>query len=91
MEQRRPTQTRNIMQIALIILKSGIELVTMAEQLEEEPSCHMQDPYKINEDGTLEPWPRYTTDTDVLLYSETIATIVTPTSELKKKYETVTK
>ena len=79
------------MQIALIILKSGIELVSMAEQLEEEPSCLMQDPYLIKEDGTLEPWPRYTTDTDVLLYSETIATIVTPTSELKKKYETVTK
>ena len=79
------------MQIALIILKSGIELITMAEQLEEEPSCHMQDPYKINEDGTLEPWPRYTTDTDVLLYSETIATIVEPTNEIKKKYETVTK
>ena len=87
----RLTQIRNIMQIALIILKSGIELITMAEQLEEEPSCHMQDPYLIKEDGTLEPWPRYTTDTDVLLYSETIATIVTPTSELKKKYETVTK
>ena len=79
------------MQIALIILKSGIELVTMAEQLEEEPGCHMQDPYMIKEDGTLEPRPRYTNDTDVLLYSETIATIVTPTSELKKKYETVTK
>ena len=79
------------MQIALIILKSGIELITMAEQLEEEPSCHMQAPYLIREDGTLEPWPRYTTDTDILLYSETIATIVTPTSELKKKYETVTK
>ena len=43
------------MQIALIILKSGIELITMAEQLEEEPSCHMQDPYLIKEDGTLEP------------------------------------
>ena len=50
-----------------------------------------QDPYRIKEDGTLEPWPRYTTDTDVLLYSETIATIVTPTEEIKKKYETVTK
>ena len=58
MGQKRPTQIRNIMQIALIILKSGIELVTMAEQLEEEPSCHMQDPYLIKEDGTLEPWPR---------------------------------
>ena len=79
------------MQLALTILTSGIELATMAAQLEEEPSCHMQAPYMIKEDGTLEPWPRYTTDTDVLLYSETIATIATPTSELKKKYETVTK
>ena len=91
MESRRPTQTRNIMQIALIILKSGIELITMAEQMDEEPSCHMQDPYLIKQDGTLEPWPRYTVDTDILLYSETIATIVTPTAELKKKYELVTK
>ena len=79
------------MELALIILKSGIELIAMAEQMDEEPSCHMQDPYLITKDGTLEPWPRYTTDTDVLLYSETIATIVTPKSELKKKYETVTK
>ena len=47
------------MQIALIILKSGIELITMAEQLEEEPSFHMQDPYLIKEDGTLEPWPHF--------------------------------
>ena len=79
------------MELALIILKSRIELIAMSEQMDEEPSCHMQDPYLITKDGTLEPWPRYTTDTDVLLYSETIATIVTPTSELKKKYETVTK
>ena len=91
MGQRRPTQIRNIMQIALIILKSGIELITMAEQLEEEPSCHMQDPYMIKDDGTLEPWPRYTNDTDILLYSETIATIVEPDDSIRKKYETVTK
>ena len=80
-----------MMETALIILKSGIHLITKAEQLAAEPSCHMQDPYLVKEDGTLEPWPRYTTDTDVLLYSETIATIVSPTSELLKKYETVTK
>ena len=79
------------MQIALIILKSGIELVTMAEQLEEEPSCHMQDPYMIKDDGTLEPWPRYTNDTDILLYSETIATIVEPDADIRKKYEIVTR
>ena len=79
------------MQIALIILKIGIELITKAEQLEEEPSCHMQDPYMIKDDGTLEPWPRYTNDTDILLYSETIATIVEPDDSIRKKYETVTK
>ena len=79
------------MQIALIILKSGVNLVCMAEQLDEEPSCHMEHPYLIKDDGTLEPWPRYTNDTDILLYSETIATIVEPDDAIRKKYETVTK
>ena len=91
MGQRRPTQIRNIMQIALIILKSGIELVTMAEQLEEEPSCHMQDPYLIKDDGTLEPWPLHTDDEDVLIYSDTIATILEPKQEILDKYKMVTK
>ena len=79
------------MQIALIILKRGVNLVCMAEQLDEEPSCHMEHPYLIKDDGTLEPWPRYTNDTDILLYSETIATIVEPDDAIRKKYETVTK
>ena len=79
------------MQTMIIILKSGVHLISKVEQLEEEPSCHLQDPYLIKDDGTLEPWPRYTTDTDVLLYSETLATIVEPTNEIKKKYEIVTK
>jgi phosphoribulokinase len=51
----------------------------------------MQDPYMIKDDGTLEPWPRYTNDTDILLYSETIATIVEPDADIRKKYEIVTK
>ena len=74
-----------------MILKSGIHLISQVEQLDDEPNCHLQDPYLIRDDGTLEPWPRYTSDTDVLLYSETLATIVEPTSEIKKKYEIVTK
>ena len=74
-----------------MILKSGIHLISQVEQLEEEPNCHLLDPYLIRDDGTLQPWPSWTTDTDVLLYSETLATIVEPTSEIKKKYEIVTK
>ena len=75
----------------IVILRSGIHLISQVEQLDDEPNCHLQDPYLIRDDGTLEPWPRYTSDTDVLLYSETLATIVEPTSEIKKKYEIVTK
>ena len=79
------------MEVMVVILRSGIHLISKVEQLEEEPNCHLQDPYLIKDDGTLEPWPSYTIDTDVLLYSETLATIVEPTNEIKKKYEIVTK
>tara|TARA_Y100000991_G_scaffold142556_1_gene107539 strand:+ start:158 stop:388 length:231 start_codon:yes stop_codon:yes gene_type:complete len=75
----------------IIILKSGVHLISKVEQLEEEPSCHLQDPYLIKDDGTLEPWPRYTDDVDILIYSEIIATIVNATSAMKAKYKTVTK
>ena len=75
----------------IVILKSGIHLISKVEQLEEEPSCHLQDPYLIKDDGTLEPWPRYTDDVDILIYSEFIATIVNATSAMKAKYKAVTK
>ena len=75
----------------IIILKSGVHLISKVEQLEEEPSCHLQDPYLIKDDGTLEPWPRYTDDVDILIYSEIIATIVNATSAMKAKYKAVTK
>tara|TARA_B000000609_G_scaffold156308_1_gene148663 strand:- start:962 stop:1192 length:231 start_codon:yes stop_codon:yes gene_type:complete len=75
----------------IIILKSGVHLISKVEQLEEEPSCHLQDPYLIKDDGTLEPWPSYTDDVDILIYSEFIATIVNATSAMKAKYKAVTK
>ncbi|BCU98325.1 MAG: hypothetical protein CM15mV21_0940 [Eurybiavirus sp.] len=79
------------MQTMIIILKSGVHLISKVEQLEEEPSCHLQDPYFIKDDGTLQPWPRYTDDVDILIYSEFIATIVNATSAMKAKYKAVTK
>ena len=79
------------MQTMIVILKSGVHLISKVEQLDEEPSCHLQDPYLIKDDGTLEPWPNYTDDVDVLIYSETRATIVNASSAMKAKYKTVTK
>ena len=79
------------MQTMIVILKSGRHLISKVEQLEEEPSCHLQDPYLIKDDGTLEPWPSYTDDVDILIYSDFIATIVNATSAMKAKYKAVTK
>ena len=79
------------MQTMIVILKSGVHLISKVEQLDEEPSCHLQDPYLIKDDGTLEPWPNYTDDVDVLIYSETLATIVNASSAMKAKYKMVTK
>ena len=79
------------MQTMIVILKSGIHLISKVEQLEEEPSCHLQDPYLIKDDGTLEPWPSYTDDVDILIYSDFISTIINATSAMKAKYKAVTK
>ena len=79
------------MEVMLVILRTGLSLISKVEQLEEEPSCHLQDPYMVKDDGTLHPWPLHTVDTDILLYSETLATIVEPTEEIRAKYESVTK
>ena len=62
------------MQTMIVILKRGIHLISKVEQLEEEPSCHLQDPYLIKDDGTLEPRPSNTDDVDKLIYSAFIAT-----------------
>ena len=79
------------MEVMIVVLKNGTHLVSKVEQLDEEPACHLQEPYQVKDDGTLTPWPLWTLDQDILLYSETLATIVEPTDEIRKKYESVTK
>ena len=78
------------METMLVILRTGLTLISKAEQLEEEPSCHLNQPYLVKDDGTLDPWPRYSNDDDVLLYSESLATMVEPTDDIRKKYKQVT-
>lgn len=70
----------------LLLLKSGIYLLSQTEQLDEEPACHLIKPYQVSPNGTLTPWPLHTVDDDVLIYSDTIATILEPTPELAEKY-----
>ena len=79
------------METQLLLLKTGIYLITKIETLDEEPAAHLEQPYLIKDDGTLEPWPLHTNDEDVLIYSDTIATILEPKQEILDKYKMVTK
>jgi len=75
----------------LVILRTGMTLISKVEQLDEEPACHLSQPYMVRDDGTLAPWPIWSNDDEILLYSETLATIVEPAEEIRLKYEQVTK
>ena len=78
------------METQLLLLKTGVYLISQVETLEEEPACHLYQPFVVSENGTLEPWPLHTTDDDVLIFSDTIATILEPKEEILKKYKTCT-
>jgi len=79
------------METMMVVLRTGLQLIAKMETLEEEPALHLEKPYLIRDDGTLEPWPKWSRDDDVLLYSESLATIVEPTDEIREKYNIVTK
>ena len=70
------------METQLLLLKSGIYLITKIETVEEDPAAHLEQPDSITTDGLVEPGPLHTDDQDVLIYSDTIATILEPTQEI---------
>ena len=76
-------------QIALLILRdSNLQLISLIEQLEYEPSVHLKAPYSISgkQKVTLTPWPPHTKDEHILLNSNTLLTIVEPSDELRTQY-----
>jgi hypothetical protein len=56
--------------------------------MELEPSCFLADPMEII-DGEFRKFPRYTNQRNVLLYSESLATLATPDPEILSKYKEV--
>ena len=48
------------METQLLLLKTGVYLITKIETLDEEPAAHLVQPYSITSDGMLEPWPLHT-------------------------------
>ncbi len=76
------------MNISLILLRSGEYLISQVEELQYEPKVHLTAPFVVTGSTklTLTPWPKYCTDTHVLLHSDTLQTVLTPNVELRAAY-----
>jgi hypothetical protein len=77
--------------LKVILLKNGNPndyLIGQVQELDEEPSVFIEQCYRIV-DGKLEQYPKYSSQRDLFLTSESIFTIVDPSTEILGEYQKV--
>ncbi len=82
--------------IKCLLLKNGDLLISEITEVDTElggPDCKLINPYKMkNEyvddknDYTMQPWLDYTSQNEMMIHSDSILTIVTPTTMILSKY-----
>ena len=65
------------------------EIVEVGSELGE-PDCKIIKPYKVDSEGNLTPWLTITDQTEMMIHSSNILTIVDPTQEIIEEYLTLT-
>ena len=78
------------MNLHVVELINNSIVVADIEELDEEPSCFLKNCRELIEvDGEIQfrKWPRYTDETDTLIYSNRIVTISTPSDEIAALYK----
>ncbi len=81
--------------IQVLILQNQLNLITEIEEVLVdfgEPNCKLKKPYLISEDGNLSPWLKtFTNDTEIMMSSDKILTLVEPNGKLLDDYTELTK
>jgi len=80
-------------EIKCILLKVDTVLITEVNQIEStlgEPDCELINPYEINVDGELSPWPEVAESKRMRIHSDSILTIVDPKADIIAKYNELT-
>lgn len=75
--------------IKCILFKVDIVLITQIEEVGAEigePDCKLIKPYQFLGEDDLRPWPEVTNQSEMLIHSDSILTIVDPKPEIAKKY-----
>ena len=76
------------MNLLLVMLKTGQTLVSLSEELDYEPKCHLIEPHEITGKTkiTLTPWPPHTDETNILLHGDSLLTVIEPTTDIASQY-----
>ena len=61
------------------------EIIEVGSELGE-PDCKLINPYCIDSEGNLTPWPNVTDQREMMIHSVSILTIVDPKEEIVEKY-----
>jgi hypothetical protein len=74
----------------VILLITGVTIICQIEEIlgdSGEPDCRLVNPYEIlANDLTLQKWPHFTNQKEILVRSDNILTIVDPIKEVAAKY-----
>ena len=75
--------------IKCLVLLTGIVLIAKIEEIDAElgdPNCLISDVCVINSDGTISSWLDFSEDTELMIRSENILTLVDPNKDTLKLY-----
>ena len=75
--------------VKCILLKVDTVLITEIIEVGSElgePDCKLINPYEFFSVDDMKPWPEVTNQTELMIHSDSILTIVDPTPEIIKKY-----
>ncbi len=75
--------------IKCLLLKADTVIVTEIIEIQSElgePDCKLTNPHLIDGEGNLTPWPEVTDQTEMMIHSDSILTIVDPKKEIIEKY-----
>ena len=77
----------------ILVLTTGLTLIATLEELSSElgePDCKLVEPYIVKEHDILEPWLlNITNQSEVVISSDKILTLVEPKTSLIAKYESM--
>lgn len=77
--------TANLLKLANDWIIAQVEEIEGATSIGD-PDCVLRDPYVVDYEGEIRPWPPHSNDKEVIVRSSDITTLVNPSTKLLAAY-----